>query len=57
MRCSGQRSATSRNRIEPKLVGSLNDKSLPKDRNTVADGLYVLPLDSEWSIYRLEISD
>ena len=39
----------------PELVGSLDDKSLPKDRGAVADGLYVLPLDSEWSIYRLEI--
>ncbi len=41
----------------PKLVASLDDKSLPKDRGAVADGLYVLPLDGEWSIYRLEISD
>jgi hypothetical protein len=39
----------------PKLVRSLDDKSLPKGRGAVADGLYVLPLDSEWSIYRLEI--
>jgi hypothetical protein len=39
----------------PTLVRSLDDKSLPKDRGAVADGLYVLPLNSEWSIYRLEI--
>jgi hypothetical protein len=39
----------------PKLVASLDDKTLPKERGVVADGLYVLPLDREWSIYRLEI--
>jgi hypothetical protein len=41
----------------PKLVNSLNDTNLPKDKGAVADGLYVIPLDREWSIYRLEISD
>jgi hypothetical protein len=41
----------------PILVSSLKDESLPKNKGTVADGLYVVPLDREWSIYRLEISD
>jgi hypothetical protein len=41
----------------PKLVKSLDDASLPKDKGAVADGLYVIPLDAQWSIYRLEISD
>jgi hypothetical protein len=41
----------------PKLVHSLDNESLPKEKGAVADGLYVVPLESEWSIYRLEISD
>jgi hypothetical protein len=41
----------------PILVSSLKDESLPKNKRAVADGLYVVPLDREWSIYRLEISD
>jgi hypothetical protein len=41
----------------PKSVNSLDDASLPKDKGAVADGLYVIPLDGEWSIYRLQVSD
>ena len=41
----------------PKLARSLDDKSLPNYKGSIADGLYVLPIDGEWSIYRLEISD
>jgi hypothetical protein len=41
----------------PKLVHSLDNESLPREKGAVADGLYVIPLESEWSIYRLEISD
>jgi hypothetical protein len=41
----------------PKITRSLEDKNLPREKDAVADGLYVLPLDGEWSIYRLQISD
>jgi hypothetical protein len=41
----------------PIVVSSLMDGGLPQNRGAVADGLYVVPLDREWSIYRLEISD
>ena len=40
----------------PKIEKSLEDGSLPKEKGVIADGLYVIPLDSEWSIYRVEIS-
>jgi hypothetical protein len=41
----------------PKLEASLDTERLPKEKGVVPDGLYVVPLDTEWSIYRLEISD
>jgi hypothetical protein len=41
----------------PKLVRSLDSENLPKERGAVADGLYVVQLEPEWYIYRLEISD
>lgn len=41
----------------PNVVSSLDTKNLPKKKGAVADGLYVIPLEPEWSIYRLEISD
>jgi hypothetical protein len=41
----------------PQTVRSLEDKDLPKDHGVVADGLYVIPLDDQWSIYRAQISD
>lgn len=41
----------------PIVVNSLADESLPKNKAAVADGLYVIPVDREWSIYRFEISD
>jgi hypothetical protein len=42
---------------EPTVVSSLEDENLPKNDSAVADGLYVVPIDGEWSIFRLEISD
>lgn len=41
----------------PRTVNSLEDKSLPNHQGVVADGLYVIPLDDQWSIYRVQISD
>lgn len=41
----------------PQVVGSLDSQDLPKAKGAVADGLYVIPLEPEWSIYRVEISD
>ena len=41
----------------PIVVSSLEDESLPKIKGAVADGLYVEPLDREWSMFRLEISN
>jgi hypothetical protein len=37
------------------LVGSLDDQSLPHENGSVADGLYVVQIDPEWSLYRLEL--
>jgi hypothetical protein len=41
----------------PMVVNSLGDESLPKNNGAVADGLYLVPLEREWSIFRLQISD
>jgi hypothetical protein len=41
----------------PKLVSSLDSESLPKEKGAVADGLYVIQIEPEWTIYRLEIDD
>jgi hypothetical protein len=41
----------------PIIVSSLDDERLPKEKGAVADGMYVIPLEPEWSIYRVEISD
>jgi hypothetical protein len=41
----------------PQTVSSLEDKRLPKNHGGVADGLYVIPLDDQWSIYRDQITD
>ena len=40
----------------PKLVNSLESKSLPQERGSVADGLYVVQLEPEWFLYRLQIN-
>ena len=41
----------------PKLVNSLESKNLPWEKGTVADGLYVVQLEPEWFIYRLQINE
>jgi hypothetical protein len=41
----------------PIVVSSLKDESLPKTSGAVADGIYVLPVDREWSIYRMQITN
>jgi hypothetical protein len=41
----------------PRTVSSLDDGILPKKKGAVADGIYVIPLEPEWSIYRRETSD
>jgi len=38
----------------PKLVSSLESKRLPQERSSVADGLYVVQLEPEWFLYRLQ---
>jgi hypothetical protein len=41
----------------PKLVKSLNDESLPKEKGVITDGIYVLALEPKWFIYRAQIDD
>jgi hypothetical protein len=41
----------------PISVNSLNDESLPKQNGAIADGVYVLPLESKWFIYRAQLGD
>ena len=41
----------------PISVNSLNDENLPKQNGAIADGVYVLPLESKWFIYRAQIGD
>ena len=36
------------------LVKSLDSKNLPRENGSIADGLYVVPLEPEWFIYRFE---
>jgi hypothetical protein len=38
----------------PRVVDSLDDESLPKDRDSVADSIYIVPLEPQWAIYRIE---
>jgi hypothetical protein len=38
----------------PTLVSSLDSRSLPQENGSVATGLYVVRLEPEWFIYRLE---
>jgi hypothetical protein len=40
----------------PKLVSSL-DEDLPKENGSIADGLYVMQIEPDWFIYRLEVDD
>jgi hypothetical protein len=39
------------------LVRSLDDKELPRERGSIADGLYVVQIEPEWFIYRLEYQE
>jgi hypothetical protein len=41
----------------PKLVSSLDGEDLPKENGAIADGLYVMQIEPEWFIYRLEVDD
>jgi hypothetical protein len=41
----------------PKLVSSLDSEDLPKENGAIADGLYVMQIEPEWFIYRLEVAD
>lgn len=42
---------------EPTTVASLDDASLPREKGAVATGLYVVPIEPEWFIYRLEYQE
>ena len=37
-----------------KVVTSLDSKSLPQENGSIADGLYVVEIEPEWFVYRLE---
>lgn len=39
------------------LVASLKSVSLPQENGSVASGLYVVPIEPNWFIYRLEIQE
>lgn len=39
------------------VVTSLNSTNLPQENCAVASGLYVVAIEPEWFIYRLEIQD
>jgi hypothetical protein len=41
----------------PISVNSLNDESLPKQNGAIADGMYVIPVEPKWFIYRAQIGD
>lgn len=41
----------------PKLVSSLEGEDLRREKGAIADGLYVVQIEPEWFIYRLEIDD
>jgi hypothetical protein len=46
--------ASTRSGWVPKLVKSLDSNELPRAKGSVADGLYLVQLEHEWYIYRLE---
>jgi hypothetical protein len=39
------------------VVDSLESAKLPQERESVASGLYVVPIEPDWFIYRLEIQE
>ena len=42
---------------EPTTVASLDSARLPQEKGAVATGLYVVPIEPEWFIYRLEYQE
>lgn len=41
----------------PTVVGSLDSTKLPQDNGAVASGLYVVPIEPEWFVYRFEYQE
>ena len=41
----------------PAFAISLEDDALPKANGKVSDGLYLLPIDSEWAIFRIKYGE
>jgi hypothetical protein len=39
------------------LVNSLDSATLPKEKGMVATGLYVMPIEPNWFVYRLEYQE
>ena len=39
------------------IITSLEDSKLPQENHAVATGLYVVPIEPHWFVYRLEIPD
>jgi hypothetical protein len=39
------------------VVASLDSAKLPQEKGSIASGLYVVPIEPEWFIYRLEIQE
>jgi hypothetical protein len=52
----GDRNTGSRRAWAPKVVNSLESKSLAQEKGSVADGLCVVQLEPEWFLYRLQIN-
>ena len=51
------RKSNSHSGWEPQVVGSLESAKLAQENGSVASGLYVVPIEHEWFIYRLEIQE
>jgi hypothetical protein len=43
--------------VTPTVVASLDSAKLPQSNGEVTSGLYVIPIEPEWFIYRLEIQE
>ncbi len=39
------------------MVTSLKDANMPQENGSVASGLYVVPIEPEWFIYRFEYQE
>lgn len=57
IRYAGNVSWTGRSGWMPTIVQSLDDDQLPHDKGGVVSGLYILPIDQNWSIYRFEYQE